>query len=132
MGLKHDIDKEKGGAARRELTPSGSYYQLYLLFLHHFCNEMVNFSIIPCVFELTFHLSGHNPLNAALILAMTPLATSIYSLVLNTWVEYYFKTPMIASCLASIASAYLYSLSYTEKSLFIFLISRILFGIACS
>ena len=131
MGLKSDIDRVKGKSTR-ELVPSGSYFCLYLLFSHHLQHEIVNFTMIPCVFELTFHLSGNNTLNAALILGVTPLATSVYSLLLNQWAEYYYRTPMICASVFTLFSGYLYEQSYQRQSLLLLLVSRILFGMAGS
>ena len=65
----------------------GSYLRIYFLFAAHLHHEMLNFSVIPCIFELTFHMAGNSPLNAALVLATTPFATFFYSMFLNMWTE---------------------------------------------
>jgi hypothetical protein len=93
--LREELEEQKFKKLR-ELTPSGSYLSLYLLLAQRFMHEMVNFTIIPCVFELTYHFEDKNPLFAGLVLAMSPLSDAFYSVLLNKWVETgKFKVPMI-------------------------------------
>ena len=96
IGLKNDIEDIRDKKPK-ELKACGSYVHIYLLFFSHLHVEMLNFTVIPCIFELTYHLEGESPLNAALVLAVTPLSTFVYSLLLNKWTEsiliYY--TPML-------------------------------------
>lgn len=96
-------------------------------------HEMVNFTIIPCVFELTYHFSDKNPLFAGLVLAMSPLSDAFYSIVLNKWVETgKFKIPMIFGQIMFFLSSILYVYSYKNKEKSMLLTSRFLFGIAGS
>ena len=82
MDKLHDDMEEQKAKKLRQLTPSGSYVSLFLLMAQTFLHTMINFSIIPCVFEFNYHISERNPLNAALVLAVTPLSTALYSIVL--------------------------------------------------
>jgi len=49
----HEDIKEARRKEDKELRPAGSYISLYLLFFQRFLHEMMNFTIIPCVFELS-------------------------------------------------------------------------------
>lgn len=88
--------------------------------------------MIPCVFELNFHLSDKNPLTAALVLAMTPIGIVFCSIFLNFWIEQGYRIPMVVSQATTVISSFLYIKAYYKKSLILLLISQFLFGTAGS
>lgn len=130
IGNLKDAMAEQRNKGLNELTPSGSYWSLYLLIVQRFLHEMINFTMIPCVFELTYHLQDRKPLNAALVLAMTPLSTALISIIMNMWVDTDFQTPMVLGQVMFFLSSLLYYYSYETQSLRILLISRFMFGMA--
>lgn len=58
-------------------------------------HDTMDFAVIPCIFAFVYHLDGYHAMDAALVLACTPISQSFYSLVLDQWAISQFLQPMI-------------------------------------
>ena len=87
--------------------------------------------IFPSIFAYTSAL-GYSPTMAGLLLAMTPLATSIHAIIQNVWTKRSFKNPMIFGTVICIVSHILYIYAYQANSLYFLMFARFLFGLAGS
>ena len=82
-----------------------------LLYIHAFLYALMHFSILPSLFEFADVL-GYSPTFAGLLIAMTPIATTISALMQNWSIKQDFVRPVLFGILAIILSQVLYIYAY--------------------
>lgn len=117
---------------RHEFIQEGNKVSMRLLLTQAFLYQFNHFLIVPVLFEFSSFL-GHSPLDAGFLLAMTPLATSVYSAVMHYFnVKFRFKVQSSLAITMLIISNVLYLLAASYHSLWMLALSRFVFGLGGS
>ncbi|CDW89208.1 major facilitator superfamily [Stylonychia lemnae] len=120
---RQELEKAK----QNKLRPGGDHLSMNLLYAQAFLYSLNHFAIVPSIFEFASEL-GASATFAGVLLAMTPLATSIHAIIQNFWTRRSFKHPMIFGLLMIIISNLLYIYAYHHRRLDLLIISRFIFG----
>ena len=101
---------------------------LYLTLAHTFI-YMINYYLFAPTANLYTEALGFSKSTSGTIMAMTPIASISFAVVLSYWSNYSYKHPLLFGCCMILAGNILYSIAYDFDSIWVLLLGRFMFGI---
>jgi len=127
-GRDVEVSVVRRGHITREMQPEGDLTAIVLLTAHALLFSLNFYMILPELFVFSNEL-GYSPTLAGLLIGVTPLATALFAAFYNGWVNRGYKGPLLFGSVMIFLSNVAYVYAYSERSLYLLLASRFIFGI---